>query len=165
MNLPEPNAPEATRKLRVTPPPDRIESQPPAEKRGAWYLLTGVVLGLVLGLVYAWMLNPVVYRDTAPAGLAEPFKERYRSMIAQTYAATGDLARAARRLDLLEDTDPVYALGAQAQQALAEGQPAEAHALALLASALQGPIGVEPVPTATLPAVPTRTLPINTPTP
>ena len=157
--------PEATRKLRVEPLPDKPDDGLPEEKRGSWYLLTGLILGLVLGLVYAWVLNPVVYQDTAPASLAAPYQDRYRSMIAQAYEVTRNLERAISRLALLEDPDPVYALGAQAQQALAEGQPDEAHALALLASALQGPIGVEPVPTATLPPVPTRTLPVNTPTP
>ncbi|MFW5714158.1 MAG: cellulose-binding protein, partial [Brevefilum sp.] len=63
--------------------------------------------------------------------------------------------------------DPVFALGAQAQQSLAEGQTEEAHALALLASALQGggSVPADPMPTGTPSPVPTRTLPVNTPTP
>ena len=165
MRPPEQDMNEATRRLRVEPLADKPDDGLPEEKRGSWYLLTGLILGLVLGLVYAWVLNPVVYQDTAPASLAEPYQDRYRSMIAQAYEATGSLERAISRLALLEDLDPVYALGVQAQQALADGQPEEAHALALLASALQGPIGVEPIPTATLPPIPTRTMPINTPTP
>ena len=156
-----------TRETRITP------QGPP--KRSRWYLLTGAILGLILGLVYAWLINPVVYESSTPGTLGEADKDFYRATIAQVYAATGDLDRALLRLTLLEDPDPVYALGAQAQRALAAGRETEAHALALLASALQGPpeqqeINTQiptPEPTRTdLPAgVPTHTLPVPTAAP
>jgi len=167
MNTQNQNLPEATRELHVPPPSSEPAPQDPEQKRGAWYLLTGLVLGLIFGLIYAWLVNPVVYQNTHPASLKDSFKNSYRSTIAQAYAETANLDRAISRLVLLEDPDPVYALGAQAQQALAEGQPEEARALALLASALQGggSMEAEPIPTATLPPVPTRTLPVNTSTP
>jgi len=107
------------------------------EKRGAWYLLTGVILGLILGLVYTWVIDPVIYENSAPANLEEGDKDTYRSMIAQVYAATGNFNRAVMRLSVLEDDDPVYVLGAQAQRTLADGRQQEAWCLALLASALQ----------------------------
>ena len=93
--------------------------------------------------------------------------DSYRRPIPHPYTLSGNFDRSVSRLALLEDPDPVYALGAQAQQALAEGQPEEARALALLASALQGGGSMEAplIPTATLPPVPTRTLPVSTPTP
>jgi len=132
-------------------------------------------LGLVLGLAYAWVINPVIYEHTTPASLSEGDKNFYRSTIAQVYAATGDLERAGLRLALLEDPNPVSALGAQAQQVLAEGQDAQARALALLASVLQSapsaqetePAILPPqaTPTKAPPAIPTHTLPIPTPTP
>jgi hypothetical protein len=158
---------QSTRKLRVQSDPSEPNAHVPEPKQGSWYLLTGLVLGLAFGLVYAWLVNPAIYQHVTPASLAPTFKDSYRSLIAQTYAATGNLERATHRLALLEDPNPVFALGAQAQQALADGQAEEAHALALLASALQGDATMEagPIPTATLPPVPTRTLPINTPTP
>ena len=167
MKAPNQNLPEATRELHVPPPPIEPIPQDPEPSRGSWYLLTGIVLGLIFGLVYAWLVNPVVYHDTHPASMKDSFKDSYRRTIAQAYAETGNLDRAVSRLALLKDPDPVYALGAQAQQALAEGQPEEARALALLASALQdrGSMEVEPIPTATLPPIPTRTLPVNTSTP
>jgi len=158
---------QATRQLHRQPPQQDPAPQSPEVKRGAWYLLTGLVLGLIFGLAYAWLVDPAIYQDVTPESLAPGYKDSYRSLIAQTYAATGNLDRAVSRLTLLNDPDPIYALGAQAQQALAEGQPEEAHALALLASALQGgaPAHDGPIPTATLPPVATRTLPFNTPTP
>jgi hypothetical protein len=154
-----------TRETHITPPE-------PA-KRSPWYLLTGAILGLILGLVYAWLINPVVYESSTPGTLGEVDKDFYRATISQVYAATGDLDRAFLRLTLLEDPDPVYALGAQAQRALAAGREGEAHALALLASALQGPALQQeinpqpPGPTPTDPStgVPTHTLPAPTATP
>ena len=154
-----------TRETRITP------EEPP--KRSPWYLLTGVVLGLILGLVYAWLINPVIYESSTPGTLGEADKDFYRVMIAQVYETTGDLERASLRIALLEDPDPVYAMGAQAQRALAAGREGEAHALALLAVALQGPPLLqetspqppEPTPTDPPPGIPTHTLPVPTATP
>jgi len=106
-------------------------------KRGSWYLLVALVLGVVLGLIYTWVVDPVVYETALPSTLNEEDKDSYRLMIAQVYAATGNLERAELRLEVLEDNNPIYALGAQAQQFMAEGRVNDAQALALLASDLQ----------------------------
>jgi len=113
-----------------------------SEQRGSWYLLTGLVLGAVLGLVYARLLSPVRYFDSSPAALHPQFKDTYRALIAAAYAATGDLVRARARLELLGDPDPVRAVAGQAQRSLAGGNaPAEASALGSLALALGQPAG------------------------
>ena len=150
-------------------------SPEPQQKSSPLYLLTGLILGLILGLVYAWVINPVTYENTVPASLGDGDKDFYRSMIAQVYGVTGNLERAALRLALLEDPDPVYALGSQAQRALAAGHDAEARALALLASVLQGlpqfqpptpeSTPLQPTATESQPLVPTHTLPIPITTP
>jgi len=131
-----------------------------------------LILGLVVGLAYAWLINPVIYGDSTPATLAAEDKDHYRSMIAQVYALSGDFQRASIRLELLEDLHPVYALGGQAQQALAAGFEHEARALALLASTLQNsitqkkaPTNLSPISTEPPPGVPTQTLPVPTATP
>lgn len=133
---------EETRQIRVNEPrpPEVVISPPetpPEPKQFPWYLLTGLILGFLLGLLYAWMINPVVYSDTEPASLRADFKGNYRLTIAQSFAATGDLERAASRLALLNDEDPIFILGSQAQQALAAGFAEDGRALALLAAALQ----------------------------
>jgi len=82
------------------------------------------------------------------------------------YVVTGDLDRAISRLNLLENDDIVFALGAQAQRALADGHEKEAQALAVLASAIQsGHSSGESIPTLITPsealeepAIPTKTL-------
>ena len=114
----------------------KTESEPEG-KRGGWYILIGLVLGVILGVAYTWMANPVIYETTAPSTLGEADKDTYRSLIAQVYAATGNLERALLRLEVLEDDDSVYALGAQAQHVMAEGYTDEARVLALLASVIQ----------------------------
>ena len=107
------------------------------DERGPWYLLTGLVLGLLLGLAYAWAVQPREYTDTAPASLRADFKDQYRALIASAFTATGDLVRAKARLELLEDPDMFRALSEQAQRTLADGNsPDEARALGMLAIAL-----------------------------
>lgn len=107
------------------------------ENRGPWYLLTGLALGLIIGLAYAWLVRPVQYTNTAPASLRSDFKDQYRVLIASAYASNGDLVRARARLELLQDEDAAKILAEQAQRKLAQdGSTSEARALGLLAVAL-----------------------------
>lgn len=104
---------------------------------GAWFLLTGFVIGLALGLVYALVLSPVEYIDTAPSTLRSQDKDSYRSMIALAFQSDGNLARARQRLALLKDSSGSQNLAAQAQRLLAANpDDPNALALALLAAAL-----------------------------
>jgi hypothetical protein len=125
------------------------------ERYGNWYLLTGLVIGVVLGLAMAWILQPVEYTDTSPSSLKAAYKDHYRLLIASAYAATGDLVRARARLELLGDENTLQALTEQAQRTLAAGNaPEEARALGLLALALgqsaPGPAGaITPQPVLT----------------
>lgn len=156
---------DQTQEIRVKP-----QSNP---KKGHWYLLSGLVLGIAAGLIFTWLLFPVVYEDTSPGTLADDYKEIYRRTIAEVYLVTGDLDRAISRLNLLENDDIVFALGAQAQRALADGRENEARALAGLASAIQSLQSagessapqITPSKIPTEPAFPTQTLPQLTPNP
>jgi hypothetical protein len=119
--------------------------------RGPWYLITGFVLGAVLGLAYAWIVDPIEYLDTAPISLRADFKDEYRALIASAYVANGDLERAESRLALLGDGDPARVLAEQAQRAMAEGQsPQDAQALGLLAIAVGQ--GITPAPVTAIPS-------------
>jgi uncharacterized membrane protein YccC len=107
------------------------------DERGNWYLLTGVVLGIILGILFAWVISPVKYVDTAPESLNDEFKDQYRVLIASAYVANGDLVRAKARLELLDEADIYLVVAEQAQQMLAEGGSVEeAQALGRLALAL-----------------------------
>lgn len=139
------------------------------DERGSWYLLTAILLGIGLGLVYAWVISPAEYVDTFPSSLREDYKDQYRAMIASAYKANGDIQRAQARLNLLGDTDPAI-LVAQAQKVLADGAGyEEAQALAELASALgQAPTPLPTQPEVTPSAQPTLTdspQPLDTATP
>ena len=107
------------------------------DERGNWYLITGVVLGIILGILFAWVISPVEYVDTAPESLTNEFKDQYRVLIASAYVANGDLVRAKARLELLDEPDIYLVVAEQAQQMLAEGGSVEeAQALGRLALAL-----------------------------
>ncbi len=107
------------------------------ENRGPWYLLTGLLLGLAIGLGYAWLYQPLQYTETSPVSLRADFKDHYRTLSALAYASNGDLVRARARLELLQDENVTQLLTEQAQRKLADGSPEnEARALSLLAVAL-----------------------------
>jgi len=100
------------------------------DERGNLYLLTGVVLGIILGILFAWVISPVKYVDTAPESLKDEFN-------ASAYVANGDLVRAKARLELLDEADIYLVVAEQAQQMLAEGGSVEeAQALGKLALSL-----------------------------
>jgi hypothetical protein len=121
-----------------------------AEKRGPWYLLTGLILGVIVGLLFAWLVQPVRYTNTAPSTLSSEYKEKYRLLIAEAYMADNDLMRAQARLGLLKDSDIYRSVAEQAQHSMAQGDsPQEARALGILAMALNqalsgAPQGVTP---------------------
>ena len=107
-------------------------------RRPPIYLITGLIIGLVLGVVYVWVLTPVETIETQPEDLRADFKDAYRELIARAYLANNDLDRTKARLALLGDADPARALSVQAQLTLGqENGDQAARALGLLAAALQ----------------------------
>ena len=118
------------------------------EKRGHWYLLTGLLLGGLIGLAIVTLLVPVNYVDTEPYALRPVDRDLYRKMIAKAYLVEADNARAFSRLALLQDVSSADALVAQAQRELgAGGSEADSRALALLADVMrEGNIQIPPLP-------------------
>lgn len=107
------------------------------QRRPPFYLLTGLIIGLVLGTLLV-ILFPASRVDLAPANLADEYKAEYRLMVALSYATSGNIVRAQARLALLNDGDPVRALASQAQLALIDNSSQrEARALASLAADIQ----------------------------
>jgi hypothetical protein len=114
--------------------------------RSPVYLITGLIIGLALGVAYAWVWTPVEAIEARPQDLRSDFKDAYRELIARAYHANNDLGRAAQRLSLLGDEDPARALAVQAQITLGQDGSAEvARALGSLAAALQNQAGAPPV--------------------
>ena len=107
-------------------------------RRSPIYLITGLIIGIALGVAYGWVLTPVEVIETSPQDLRSDFKDAYRELIARAYLANNDLGRASQRLSLLGDNDPVRALAVQAQITLGRnGSEEVARALGSLAEALQ----------------------------
>ncbi len=104
--------------------------------RRAIGLLGGLAagLGLGLGLLFAWVISPVQYVNTAPESLRPDLQAVYVHWVARAYAVDGDLNRAQYRLALLLMSDPAAAVSALAEQA----GGADGVALAELAAALGG---------------------------
>jgi hypothetical protein len=117
------------------------------QKRGNWYLLTALMLGLTLGLVYSWVISPISQVDTHPDSLRPDYKDIYRTLISRAYLANNNIPRAEARLELIGDEKPALALAAQAQRFLAEGGDTEmAKILANLSAALQSFASLEETP-------------------
>lgn len=119
------------------------------QQRGNWFILTGLVMGLLLGSLYSWVIAPVLQVDMAPIALSAVDKDRYRGMVVAAYSANPDVSRARARLALLNDPDPAAALMTQANDLLAQGgSAAESRNFALLASALSQVSAGTPLPLA-----------------
>lgn len=116
-------------------------------RRFPWLLLTtllALLLGLGAGLAYAWVISPLNLTSSSPNLLRSDFKDQYRSIIAASYAATGNLPRAEARLSLLGDKNTIEALNAQAQRVTASGEFTQADQLAALALALENGTEAQP---------------------
>ncbi|MCK9245834.1 MAG: hypothetical protein M0P11_02635 [Anaerolineaceae bacterium] len=106
-------------------------------KASHWYLLTGLLIGLTLGLLVSIFVVPVENAEALPNELSETGRANYRAMIALAYSSNQDLERAITRLELLGEQNPVDLMIAQAQSLLANGgSETTARALAALATRL-----------------------------
>ncbi len=115
----------------------------------------GLLVGVGMGLLYAWVVSPTQYTDTAPASLRADYKAEYIQLVAQAFAKEGDVERARARLATLGEAGSVRAVTALAQRAAASGEEAEvgrSRSLAALAAAL-GARPASPTPNLT-PATP-----------
>jgi hypothetical protein len=130
------------------------------ERKGSWYLLTGMVIGLAMGLVYSWIISPVRYINAPPYALRQDYKDEYRALVAAAFLYNNDLARAQQRLAMLNDDESAQSMTMKAQQALADGYPdEEVKALGILALALgqgltpQAPSGISTMVSTAIPAL------------
>ena len=77
-----------------------------------WILiLIAASLGLALGLVYGWVIDPVQYTDITPDALRVDYRTDYVLMVAETYQAEQDPALASQRLAVLGSDPPALIAG------------------------------------------------------
>jgi hypothetical protein len=73
--------------------------------RQIWVIVLVFLLGLSLGLVYAWRIIPVEYIDNEIADLKAPYQVDYVLMVSDAYALSGNLDAARERLSRLAVPD------------------------------------------------------------
>lgn len=133
-------------------------------KHQALDLWLALILGVGLGLLYAWLIAPPQVTFT-PDLLRPSDKEAYYEAIAAAYAANGDLERARARLALFGE-EPATALAAQAQRMLAAGRPfSQIQPLVRLAADLGRPTPSSPIVATPLSAITPLTRPPVSPSP
>ena len=127
--------------------------------RRALSAVFGLLVGVGVGLLYAWVISPTQYTDTAPASLRADYKAEYIQLVAQAFVREADVERARVRLSALGEAGSVQAVTALAQRAAASGSSAEmVRSLAALAAALGArPASPTPDLTPATPEAPTAT--------
>jgi hypothetical protein len=99
-----------------------------------------VLLGILLGLIWAYQFDPVKFYDAEPVHMADGYKDQWIKMTAREYANSGDAEEAARKIvdggvtpdminDLIADnqaSDPQLASQLQALLPLAQSNEAAA---------------------------------------
>ena len=64
------------------------------------------MLGIALGLIYGWVIDPIEYTDVPPNILREDYRADYVLMVAEAYQNEIDSEIAARRLAVLGGESP-----------------------------------------------------------
>ena len=132
-------------------------------------LLISIVAGLVLGLLYAWLIDPVEFRTADPYHVEARYREAWIVMSAEAYVAGGNWERTQVRLGGLNDPNLPQTVAALFEKYSAEGSKDAARALARLADRLGTRSAgmlvylTTPVVTPTPRTTPTVVLPSGTP--
>jgi hypothetical protein len=112
-----------------------------------WFFLASIAfaLGIGIGLGLAWGVVPAREFNTTPATLHQEAKDRYRILIAEDYAISGDAERAIVRLELMDTGGVTPAITDQIYR-MAWTTKAEENALIAMRAALTGSAGTQDQP-------------------
>lgn len=69
-----------------------------------FFVVLGVIIGLVLGLLYAWVINPVDFVDGDISQLREDLKQDYLSMTIDSYSVNNNSELALERYNALGES-------------------------------------------------------------
>ncbi|MBI3162381.1 MAG: hypothetical protein HYZ23_07720 [Chloroflexi bacterium] len=80
-------------------------------------IFTALTLGIVLGLLYGWVISPVEYTDAPPNILREDYRADYVLMVAEAHQHELDSETSARRLAILGSAPPAQIVAATLEYA------------------------------------------------
>lgn len=107
------------------------------------------VVGVALGLVYGWFIDPVQYTDLTPEVLRFDYQSDYVLMAAEAYRMEQDPAAAARRLAVLGSEPPAWIAEQAYEYARQAGYPTDD--LTLMQGLLVALQTWQPLPATTVP--------------
>ena len=87
------------------------------------------ILGIALGLLYGWILDPVKFVDTPPSSLRADYRADYVLTIAESFNASKDADFARRQLAILGTDAPAVLCARALQTARQVGYPPDDQAL------------------------------------
>ena len=70
------------------------------ERRGLLFLIGGVIIGLIIGLIFAWGIWPVRWNNASPGHLRSDFQTYYIKSVAENYERERNWELARKRLGL-----------------------------------------------------------------
>ena len=107
-------------------------------KKWLWALFA-FALGIGLGLLYGWVIDPVDFVDLTPTTLRADFRADYILMVAEAYESERDLDLAARRLAIFGSDSPAEIASQALQFGPSAGySPSEISSLEILVQDLRG---------------------------
>ena len=81
-------------------------------------IIIALAIGIVLGLIYGWVIDPIEYVDVTPNILREDYRVDYVLMTAEAYQNDFDSETAARRLAILGSESPASMTGQALEYAI-----------------------------------------------
>lgn len=89
-----------------------------------WGLLgVGIILGLIAGLIYTWVIAPPEYYDTVPPHMHEYFREDWIRMTALAFGVDHNLERAKLRFQGLDEDEIRQGIIQTLDDAIEKGRP------------------------------------------
>ena len=77
-----------------------------------------MIIGITLGLVYGWIIDPIEYTDVTPNILREDYRADYVLMVAEAHQSEQDSETSARRLAILGSESPVQIVASTLEYAI-----------------------------------------------
>jgi hypothetical protein len=112
----------------------------PTMLKSKWIkLLIPLIVGVSVGLIYGWVIDPVQFVDTTPETLRADYRADYVLMVAEAYRSEKDAGFAARRLAVFGSQPPAEIVNAALQTGRESGySSSDLILLQELFSAMQG---------------------------